>query len=147
MSIKAVNALSHYTDWTIGHVHSGALGWVGFIVFGTLYYLVPVLWGRDRLYSQRLVAWHFWIATLGIVLAAAYGLRFYQKTMTGPVTEGVAGFKDVGGREITALAPIVALTIIVGIFPATLSAVVNPASDAVLTTVSAPAAASEGTQP
>jgi len=68
MSIKAVNALSHYTDWTIGHVHSGALGWVGFIVFGTLYYLVPVLWGRERLYSQRLVAWHFWIATLGIVL-------------------------------------------------------------------------------
>jgi cytochrome c oxidase cbb3-type subunit 1 len=68
MSIKAVNALSHYTDWTIGHVHSGALGWVGFIVFGTLYYLVPVLWRRERLYSTRLVAWHFWIATLGIVL-------------------------------------------------------------------------------
>ena len=86
------------------------------------------------------------IATLGIVLAAAYGLRFYQRTMTGPVTEGVAGFKDLGGREITALAPIVALTLVVGIFPATLSSVVNPASDAVLTTVSAPAAASEGTQ-
>jgi cytochrome c oxidase cbb3-type subunit 1 len=68
MSIKAVNALSHYTDWTIGHVHSGALGWVGFIVFGTLYYLVPVLWNRPRVYSERLVAWHFWIATLGIVL-------------------------------------------------------------------------------
>jgi cytochrome c oxidase cbb3-type subunit 1 len=68
MSIKAVNALSHYTDWTIGHVHSGALGWVGFIVFGTLYYLVPVLWRRERVYSTRLVAWHFWIATLGIVL-------------------------------------------------------------------------------
>jgi len=68
MSIKAVNALSHYTDWTIGHVHSGALGWVGFIVFGTLYYLVPALWKRDHLYSNRLVAWHFWIATLGIVL-------------------------------------------------------------------------------
>jgi len=68
MSIKAVNALSHYTDWTIGHVHSGALGWVGFIVFGAVYYLVPVLWGRARLYSTRLVAWHFWIATMGIVL-------------------------------------------------------------------------------
>jgi len=68
MSIKAVNGLSHYTDWTIGHVHSGALGWVGFIVFGTMYYLVPVLWSRARLYSPRLVAWHFWIATLGIVL-------------------------------------------------------------------------------
>ncbi|MBL8696847.1 MAG: cytochrome-c oxidase, cbb3-type subunit I [Alphaproteobacteria bacterium] len=68
MSIKAVNALSHYTDWTIGHVHSGVLGWVGFIVFGTLYYLVPVMWNRPRLYSTKLVAWHFWIATLGIVL-------------------------------------------------------------------------------
>jgi len=67
MSIKAVNALSHYTDWTIGHVHSGAMGWVGFVSFGMLYYLVPVLWGRT-LYSTRLVAWHFWIATLGIVL-------------------------------------------------------------------------------
>jgi cytochrome c oxidase cbb3-type subunit 1 len=68
MSIKAVNALSHYTDWTIGHVHSGALGWVGFIVFGTLYYLVPVLWKREHLYSYKLVSWHFWISTLGIVL-------------------------------------------------------------------------------
>lgn len=68
MSIKAVNSLSHYTDWTIGHVHSGAMGWVGFIVFGALYYLVPVLWRRPALYSTRLVSWHFWIATLGIVL-------------------------------------------------------------------------------
>jgi cytochrome c oxidase cbb3-type subunit 1 len=68
MSIKAVNALSHYTDWTIGHVHSGAMGWVGFIVFGALYWLVPVLWGKRALYSTRLVSWHFWIATLGIVL-------------------------------------------------------------------------------
>ena len=68
MSIKAVNALSHYTDWTIGHVHSGALGWVGFVSFGALYYLVPVLWKRERLYSLRLVEWHFWVATLGILL-------------------------------------------------------------------------------
>ena len=68
MSIKAVNSLSHYTDWTIGHVHSGALGWVGFVSFGALYHLVPVLWKRSRLYSARLVEWHFWIATLGIVL-------------------------------------------------------------------------------
>jgi cytochrome c oxidase cbb3-type subunit 1 len=68
MSIKAVNALSHYTDWTIGHVHSGALGWVAFIVFGAIYYLVPVLWRRAALYSTRLVAWHFWTATIGIVL-------------------------------------------------------------------------------
>ncbi|MBC8267941.1 MAG: cytochrome-c oxidase, cbb3-type subunit I [Rhodospirillaceae bacterium] len=68
MSIKAVNALSHYTDWTIGHVHSGALGWNAFITFGALYYLVPRLWGRERLYSLRLVNTHFWIATMGIVL-------------------------------------------------------------------------------
>ncbi|MEX2452156.1 MAG: cytochrome-c oxidase, cbb3-type subunit I [Rhodospirillales bacterium] len=68
MSIKAVNSLSHYTDWTIGHVHSGALGWVGFISFGALYFLAPRMWGRERLYSLRLVNWHFWIATIGIVL-------------------------------------------------------------------------------
>ncbi|NEW89645.1 MULTISPECIES: cytochrome-c oxidase, cbb3-type subunit I [Rhodopseudomonas] len=68
MAIKAVNSLSHYTDWTIGHVHSGALGWVGFVSFGALYCLVPWVWGRKQLYSIRLVNWHFWIATLGIVL-------------------------------------------------------------------------------
>ncbi|MEZ5864993.1 MAG: cytochrome-c oxidase, cbb3-type subunit I, partial [Geminicoccaceae bacterium] len=68
MSIRQVNALSHYTDWTIGHVHSGALGWVAFVSFGAVYYLVPRLWQAQRLYSLRLVEWHFWIATLGIVL-------------------------------------------------------------------------------
>jgi cytochrome c oxidase cbb3-type subunit 1 len=67
MSIRAVNSLSHYTDWTIGHVHSGAMGWVGFVTFGAIYYLVPKLWNRTGLYSTRLVSWHFWIATLGIV--------------------------------------------------------------------------------
>jgi cytochrome c oxidase cbb3-type subunit 1 len=68
MSVREVNALSHYTDWGIGHVHSGALGWVAFIVFGSLYYVVPVLWNRQALYSVRMVAWHYWISTLGIVL-------------------------------------------------------------------------------
>jgi cytochrome c oxidase cbb3-type subunit 1 len=68
MSVKAVNALSHYTDWTIGHVHSGALGWVGFVSFGAIYCLVPWLWRRQRLYSLALVEWHFWISTIGIVL-------------------------------------------------------------------------------
>ncbi len=68
MSIKAVNSLSHYTDWTIGHVHSGALGWVAFVTFGSFYYLVPKLWGRKELYSLRLVGVHFWTATIGIVL-------------------------------------------------------------------------------
>jgi cytochrome c oxidase cbb3-type subunit 1 len=67
MSIRAVNSLSHYTDWTIGHVHSGAMGWVGFVTFGAVYYLVPKLWNRTGLYSTRLVSWHFWVATLGIV--------------------------------------------------------------------------------
>ncbi|MBW7851791.1 MAG: cytochrome-c oxidase, cbb3-type subunit I [Rhodospirillales bacterium] len=68
MSIKAVNSLSHYTDWTVGHVHSGALGWVAFVSFGALYFLVPVLWKRKQLYSMRLVSLHFWIATIGILL-------------------------------------------------------------------------------
>ncbi len=67
MAIRAVNSLSHYTDWTVGHVHSGALGWNGFITFGCLYYMVPRLWGRDRLYSTKLVSAHLWIATIGIV--------------------------------------------------------------------------------
>jgi len=71
MSIKAVNSLSHYTDWTIGHVHSGALGWNGMITFGALYFLVPRLWARERLYSLKLVSWHFWLATIGIVLYAS----------------------------------------------------------------------------
>jgi cytochrome c oxidase cbb3-type subunit 1 len=71
MSIKTVNSLSHYTDWTIGHVHSGALGWVGMITFGAVYFLTPRLWNRDGLYSLRLVNWHFWLATLGIVIYAA----------------------------------------------------------------------------
>lgn len=71
MSIKAVNSLSHYTDWTIGHVHSGALGWNGMITFGALYYLFPRLWNKESLYSIRAVSWHFWLATVGIVLYAS----------------------------------------------------------------------------
>ena len=71
LSIKSVNSLSHYTDWTIGHVHSGALGWNGMITFACIYYLVPRLWGRPRLYSLRMVNWHFWTATIGIVIYTA----------------------------------------------------------------------------
>ena len=67
MSIKTVNALSHYTDWTIGHVHSGALGWVGMISIGALYFLIPRLFNR-KIYSTSLIEAHFWIATIGIVL-------------------------------------------------------------------------------
>ena len=68
MSIKAVNSLSHYTDWTVGHVHSGALGWVAYVSFGALYCLVPWLWNRTQLYSLKLVNYHFWISTFGILL-------------------------------------------------------------------------------
>lgn len=71
LSIKAVNSLSHYTDWTIGHVHSGALGWNGMITFACVYYLTPRLWNRERLYSLRMINWHFWLATLGIVFYAS----------------------------------------------------------------------------
>ena len=68
MSIKTVNALSHNTDWTIGHVHSGALGWVAFMVIGSMYALIPKLWGRKEMWSVRLIDVHFWIATIGVVL-------------------------------------------------------------------------------
>ncbi len=71
MSIKTVNALSHYTDWTIGHVHSGALGWVALMTMASMYSLVPRLWRRDGMYSTQLINVHFWIATLGIVLYIA----------------------------------------------------------------------------
>jgi cytochrome c oxidase cbb3-type subunit I len=81
MSIKAVNSLSHYTDWTIGHVHSGALGWVGMVSFGAIYHLVPKLWGRTQLYSLRLVNWHLWLATLGIVVYA--GVMWVSGIMQG----------------------------------------------------------------
>jgi cytochrome c oxidase cbb3-type subunit 1 len=70
MSIKTVNALSHYTDWTIGHVHSGALGWVALVTMGAMYYLIPRLFGRE-LYSLKLVEIHFWTSTIGIVLYIA----------------------------------------------------------------------------
>jgi cytochrome c oxidase cbb3-type subunit I len=71
MSIKTVNALSHYTDWTVGHVHSGALGWVGFISIGAVYFLVPKLFGREKMHSIKAIEMHFWIATLGVVFYIA----------------------------------------------------------------------------
>ena len=71
MSIKTVNALSHYTDWTIGHVHSGALGWVGMVSIGTIYYLLPRLFGKPEMHSVKLITVHFWVATVGIVLYIA----------------------------------------------------------------------------
>jgi len=71
MSIKTVNALSHYTDWTIGHVHSGALGWVAMVTVGSMYVLIPRLYGRTSMWSTRLIDWHFWTTTIGIVLYIA----------------------------------------------------------------------------
>ncbi len=71
MSIKTVNALSHYTDWTVGHVHSGALGWVAMVSIGSIYYLLPKLFGKKEMFSTALVTTHFWIATIGTVLYIA----------------------------------------------------------------------------
>lgn len=68
MAIRAVNSLSHYTDWTVGHVHAGALGWVAMITFGSLYALVPWMWKRPALYSAKLVEVHFWLALTGTVV-------------------------------------------------------------------------------
>jgi cytochrome c oxidase cbb3-type subunit I len=71
MSIKTVNALSHYTDWTVGHVHSGALGWVAMVSIGTIYYLLPRLFGKREMFSVKLITVHFWVATIGVVLYIA----------------------------------------------------------------------------
>ncbi len=81
LSIKSVNSLAHYTDWIIGHVHGGALGWNGFLTFGMLYYLVPRLW-RTQLYSKALATAHFWLGTLGIAL---YMLSMW----TSGITQGL----------------------------------------------------------
>jgi cytochrome c oxidase cbb3-type subunit 1 len=71
MSVKTVNALSHFTDWTVGHVHSGALGWVAMVSIGSLYYLIPRMYGKTEMWSRDLVTLHFWVATIGIVLYIA----------------------------------------------------------------------------
>ncbi|MGH8375029.1 MAG: cbb3-type cytochrome c oxidase subunit I, partial [Pseudomonas sp.] len=71
MAIKTVNALSHYTDWTIGHVHAGALGWVAMITFGATYHMVPKVFGRNQMHSTPLINLHFWLATIGTVLYIA----------------------------------------------------------------------------
>ncbi|NOZ41662.1 MAG: cytochrome-c oxidase, cbb3-type subunit I [Alphaproteobacteria bacterium] len=82
MAIKAVNSLSHYTNWTIGHVHSGTLGWVSYVSFGALYCLVPWLWKRKELYSLKLVNMHFWISAIGIVL-------YITAMWVGGITQGL----------------------------------------------------------
>lgn len=81
LSIKSVSALGHYTDWIIGHVHSGALGWNGFLTFAMIYYLVPKLW-KTQLYSLKLASAHFWIGLLGILL-------YYISMVTAGITQGL----------------------------------------------------------
>ncbi|PHR93011.1 MAG: cytochrome-c oxidase, cbb3-type subunit I [Robiginitomaculum sp.] len=94
MAIRYVNALSHYTDWTIGHVHAGALGWNGMITFGALYCMVPWLWKKQEMYSLRMVEWHFWLALIGIV--------FYVSAMwVSGITQGLMwrAYNDLGFLE------------------------------------------------
>lgn len=81
LSIKSVSALGHYTDWIIGHVHGGALGWNGFLIFGMLYYLIPQLW-NTQLYSKKLAEQHFWLGLMGIVL-------YYVSMVVAGVTQGL----------------------------------------------------------
>ncbi len=69
LATKTLNKIGHYTDWVIGHVHIGALGWNGFIAFGMIYYLVPIMW-RTKLWSTKMANWHFWLGTLGIIFYA-----------------------------------------------------------------------------
>ena len=89
MSIKTVNALSHYTDWTVAHVHAGALGWVGFVTIGSVYYMIPRLFGKNEMYSTKLVEAHFWIATIGVVLyiAAMWIAGVMQGLMWGSLND------------------------------------------------------------
>ena len=68
LAIRGVNALSHYTDWTVAHVHAGALGWNAILIFGVVYAAVPVIWRREGMWSNRLIEWHFWLAVLGTVI-------------------------------------------------------------------------------
>ena len=100
MSIKIVNSLSHYTDWGIGHVHSGSLGWVGFVSFGALYCLIPWVFQR-KLYSLKLVEWHFWLATIGIVfyISAMWVAGIMQGLMWRAYTE--QGFLEYSFVETT----------------------------------------------
>jgi len=98
MSIKTVNALSHYTEWTIGHVHSGALGWVAMITMGSMYYLIPRLFGRESMFSTKLIEWHFWLSTIGVVLyiasmwiaGVAQGLMWRAANADGTLTYSFA---------------------------------------------------------
>lgn len=110
MSLKNVNAISHFTDWTIAHVHIGGLGWNGFLTFGMLYFLVPKMWG-SKLHSQRLANFHFWIGTLGIVFYAIpmYWAGFTQSLMWKEfTTDGFLAYPNFL-ETVTQLAPMYAM--------------------------------------
>lgn len=116
MAIKTVNALSHYTDWTVGHVHSGALGWVAMVSFGSLYYLIPRVFGRT-LYSLALVELHFWVATIGVVLyiASMWVSGIMQGLMWRAVnSDGTLTYSFV--ESVQAMHPFYAVRTIGGIF-------------------------------
>ncbi|HLS17700.1 MAG TPA: cytochrome-c oxidase, cbb3-type subunit I [Paenalcaligenes sp.] len=104
MAIRTVNALSHYTDWTVGHVHSGALGWLAMITFGSLYYMIPRLYGRRSMAKPQLVELHFWLATLGVVLyiAAMWIAGVMQGLMWRAVSpDGMLTYSFIEGLKAT----------------------------------------------
>jgi cytochrome c oxidase cbb3-type subunit 1 len=115
MSVKTVNALSHYTEWTIGHVHSGALGWVAMITIGSMYYLIPRLFGREEMYSTRLINVHFWWSTIGVVLyiaalwiaGVAQGLMWRATNEDGTLTYSFA-------QSVAAMYPFYAIRLLGG---------------------------------
>lgn len=104
MSIKTVNALSHYTEWTVGHVHSGALGWVAMISFASLYHIIPVVWQKKEMYSVNLMNWHFWISTIGIVL-------YITSMWTAGITQGLMwrSYDDMGFLKYSFVQTVVAM--------------------------------------
>ena len=117
MAIKTVNALSHYTDWTVGHVHSGALGWVAMVTIGAVYALIPKLFGTDKMYSVKLIEIHFWIATIGIVLyiASMWVAGVMQGLMWRAVNaDGTLTYSFVEGLKATY--PYYAIRLLGGIF-------------------------------
>jgi cytochrome c oxidase cbb3-type subunit 1 len=89
MSIKTVNALSHFTDWTVGHVHSGALGWVAMVSIGCLYYLIPRMYGRTEMYSVKMITLHFWVSTIGVVQGLMWRAVNVDGTLTYTFVESV----------------------------------------------------------
>lgn len=116
MAIKTVNALSHYTDWTIGHVHSGALGWVAFVTIGAMYYLIPKLYGRKEMVNINLINIHFWISTIGVVLyiAAMWIAGVMQGMMWRAVnTDGTLTYSFV--ESVTVTYPFYAIRLVGGI--------------------------------